>query len=53
MKSVKDIVNECFPEENWEMEDWKEEFKNKIGRKGADRDLFIQTLIEAFEEIRL
>lgn len=40
MKSIKDIVNECFPLENWE----------RMSRKDANRDLFVQTLTEAFEE---
>ena len=48
MKSIKDIVNECFPLENWEMKEWN--FKNRIDREGTDRDSFLQILTKAFEE---
>lgn len=40
MKSIKDIVNESFLKADWE----------RISRKEANRDLFMQTLTEAFEE---
>lgn len=40
MKSIKDIINENFPKADWE----------RISRKDANRDLFMQTLTEAFEE---
>ena len=51
MKSIKDIVNECFPLENWEMKEWN--FKNKIDREGTDRDSFLQILTKAFEENKI
>lgn len=40
MKSIKDIISENFPKADWE----------RTNRKEANRDLFMQTLTEAFEE---
>lgn len=53
MKSIKNIVSECFPKENWEMKDWKEDVKNMINRKDLDRDLFMETLVKAFDKNKI
>ena len=52
MKSIKQIAEECFLIENWEMKGWNQESIDFI-RERPDRDKFIEEVVTMFENNKM
>ena len=52
MKSIKQIAEESFLVENWEMKDWNQEWIDTI-RKRPNRDRFIEEVVSMFENNKM